>query len=239
MTDLGDTVPASESNTVPASESDTVDALRWQHLLALDRTIDHWYWRPGWRIGRRFYTWHLTFEDTPEVQRLATLYQSKIDLPFLDPVPLDGLHLTLQGIGFTDEVGHDDLAAMSAAAQVRCAELAPMELRIGPADADEQGVPLALRPWEPLRELRAALRHAIADVWGSERVPDAAEGFHPHITVFYSNAIADPTPLRERLTELRDTPPVRATIRRVSLIELGRDDKVYRWSTVANVALTG
>jgi hypothetical protein len=23
----------------------------------------HWWWRPGWRPGRRLYAWHLTFGD--------------------------------------------------------------------------------------------------------------------------------------------------------------------------------
>jgi hypothetical protein len=22
---------------------------------------DHWWWRPGWRHGRRMYYWHVTF----------------------------------------------------------------------------------------------------------------------------------------------------------------------------------
>ncbi|MDT5026262.1 MAG: hypothetical protein QOE61_2688, partial [Micromonosporaceae bacterium] len=32
-----------------------------------DDLRDHWYWRPGWSVGRRFYTWHLTFADQPDV----------------------------------------------------------------------------------------------------------------------------------------------------------------------------
>jgi hypothetical protein len=34
---------------------------------------DHWWWRPGWRPGRRMYTWHVTFGEAPEVQALAAV----------------------------------------------------------------------------------------------------------------------------------------------------------------------
>jgi hypothetical protein len=35
---------------------------------------DHWWWRPGWGVGRSFYTWHITFDDQPAVDRLAAEY---------------------------------------------------------------------------------------------------------------------------------------------------------------------
>ncbi|MGH3921873.1 MAG: 2'-5' RNA ligase family protein, partial [Pseudonocardiaceae bacterium] len=82
---------------------------------------DHWWWRPGWRVGRRFYTWHLTFQDQEDVHRLARVYQHRLDAPNLDLVPLRWLHLTTQGVGFTDEVSADDAARIVGAASARCA----------------------------------------------------------------------------------------------------------------------
>jgi hypothetical protein len=38
-----------------------------------DGVRDHWYWRPGWAIGRRFYAWHITFADQSQV---VALFQS-------------------------------------------------------------------------------------------------------------------------------------------------------------------
>lgn len=35
---------------------------------------NHWWWRPGWRSGRSFYTWHITFADQPEARRLHAAY---------------------------------------------------------------------------------------------------------------------------------------------------------------------
>lgn len=210
---------------------------RWDELMRLERTSDHWWWRPGWRVGRGFYTWHVTFDDAPEVQELAAYYQARLTLPFLDPVPADGLHMTLQGVGFTDEVGVDELGAITTEARRRCSALTPFALLLGPADADREGVPLRVVPWKPVEVLRDALREAIGAVWGPERVPEPAAGFRPHVTLFYSNAEADALPLRERLRALRGTAPVETTIRTVSLIRLNRDDRTYRWVTEEAVSL--
>jgi 2'-5' RNA ligase len=211
--------------------------MRWEEFQHLDRMKDHWWWRPGWRVGRRFYTWHLTFGDSPQIAGLAIRYQNAISLDFLDPVPLEWLHLTMQGIGFADEVSRRDLDAVVTAARDECAPLRPFDILVGPAYADAEGVPLAIEPWEPIEDVRAAIRRAIARVWGFEHVPEPEEGFTPHITLFYSNSQADPAPLHRALVTLPSTPPVRATVRAASLIELGRDEHVYRWSTIAEVPL--
>jgi 2'-5' RNA ligase len=210
---------------------------RWDDFLRLDRMRDHWWWRPGWRLGRSFYTFHITFDEDPAVRRLAATYHAALDLPTLDPVPLDGLHMTLQGVGFTDEVTDDEIAAITVDATRRCTAPRPFAVTIGPADGDPQGVPLAVRPWEPIRQLRSVLRDAISAVWGPDRVPEDAEDFRPHVTVFYSNADADPSPLRQALAALRSTPPVQASISSVSLIRLNRDQKTYKWTTAASIPL--
>jgi 2'-5' RNA ligase len=199
--------------------------------------IDHWYWRPGWHVGRSFYTWHLTFEDNADVQALAARYHQYIHLPFLDQVPLEWLHMTLQGIAFSDEVSDGDLNSIRDAAYDRCRQIQEFDLQVGAADADEQGIPLAIRPWEPVIDLRTALRAAITDVWGIDGVPESADGFMPHITVFYSNSAADPSPLRPLLAALRSTLPITTTVREVSLIKLNRDHKVYQWERIASIPL--
>jgi hypothetical protein len=86
---------------------------------------DHWWWQPGWRVGRSLYTWHVTFNDQPAVHQLAADYAPVLnDLPTLDPVPVRWLHLTMQGIGFTDEVDRADVDAITDAARDRCAAIA-------------------------------------------------------------------------------------------------------------------
>jgi 2'-5' RNA ligase len=227
-------------STIPGmpSREDEHYGQAWAALDALAETRDHWWWRPGWRIGRAAYTWHITFEDNPALAELAGTFQSSLRLPVLDPVPAEGLHMTLQGVGFTDEVSDDDIGAIVERARVRCARLAPFEVTFGPAYADVEGVQLRVEPWDPVEQLRLQLRAAIGDIWGEGQVPEITDGFVPHVTVFYSNAIANPEPMRERLRQLRDTrQQQRITIRRVSLIRLNRDDKIYRWTVAAAVPL--
>ncbi|WP_322767552.1 2'-5' RNA ligase family protein [Frankia sp. Cr1] len=199
---------------------------------------DHWWWRPGWRVGRSFYTFHITFDSTPDVVDLAGRYQRALTLPTLDPVPADGLHLTMQGIGFTDEVNRTDLDAIISAAQARCAWLAPFDVTIGPADADPEAVMLQVAPWAPVDELRAAVRAAIGDVWGEARIPGAAGGFTPHVSVAYSGADTSAAPLRQCLAGIEPV-SVTSTVVAVQLIDLNRDRRVYRWSTVASMPLRG
>jgi len=138
---------------------------------------DHWWWRPGWSQGRSFYTWHITFDGQPGMQQLADFYAPMLaNLPMLDAVPVKWLHLTMQGIGFTDEVDKADVVAIVKTAQTRCASLQPFTATVGPPYVDAETIQMRVRPTEPLIEARACIRDAIATVWGRDRVPEPAEG---------------------------------------------------------------
>jgi hypothetical protein len=80
------------------------------------------------------FTWYVTFDDQPAVRDLAAKVRERLaGLPGLDLVPGQWLHLTTQGIGFTDEVSEADLAAITGAARARLASVTPPEVTIGPA----------------------------------------------------------------------------------------------------------
>ncbi|MBI1757829.1 MAG: 2'-5' RNA ligase family protein [Actinobacteria bacterium] len=223
-------------STLSAEDQDLID--RWRRLETLDVLGDHWWWRPGWRVGRSFYTWHVTFEDDPTVADLAADWQAGLNLPGLDLVPADGLHLTMQGVGFTDDIDPTELSRIIDAARTRFSGLAPFTLALGPADADPEGIPLAVRPWHPVQHLRTTLREAIADVWGTGHVPEAADGFRPHVTLAYSSGGTPATDVRERLAALRKSiTPIEVIVRAASLIRLNRDEKHYRWTTEATIPL--
>ncbi|WP_433532989.1 2'-5' RNA ligase family protein [Micromonospora sp. CA-263727] len=210
---------------------------RWTAYEELSNLTEHWYWRPGWRADRRFYTWHLTFEHQSELHELVKRQQGHLALPGLDLVPIDGLHLTMQGLGFTDEVSDDDVDAIVAEARQRCATLPPLEFSLGPVDPDPEGIGLLVQPWEQVEQLRAAIREAIGTV--SHSVPEPADGFRPHVTIAYSSSSAPTAPIRNRLAHLRHLPSVNVTISRVPLIALRREGHAYRWTTVATVPLAG
>jgi 2'-5' RNA ligase len=205
--------------------------------VSQETTRDHWWWRPGWSLGRSFYTWHITFDNQPDIHRLIYSNAEAISkFSTLDPVSLNGLHLTIQGVGFVDEVDRPDIDRIIEAARAHCSGLEPFTLRIGPPHVDAETVQMYAQPIEPVVSLRLALRTAIGDVWGSQNIPESMDGFRPHVTLAYSNGIS---PISKIYDSLRTAgaPVGQASVSRVSLIELNRDHRRYEWTEIATVDL--
>ena len=203
----------------------------------VERMRDHWWWRPGWRVGRSFYTWHITFGNQPAVHQVADGYAPALDgVPTLDLIPPLWLHLTMQGVGFTDEVSRADADRIVGAVRAGCAVLAPFTVTLGPARVDAEALKLPVRPAEPVARLRGAIRSAIAKVWGDHNVPESADGFRPHVSLAYSNA-AGPSDLIARRLAAHPIISAEITVNHVSLIDLNRDHRTYEWTEVATATL--
>lgn len=198
---------------------------------------NHWWWRPGWEKGRRFYTWHLTFEHAPEVHRIAQAYRDGLaGVPGLDLVPNQWLHLTMQGLGFVDEVAEADVHAIVQAATTRLGGIAPFELKLDRPRITPEAIRWEATPAEPPAAARDAIRAAIGAVWPA--VPEQAEGFTAHVTIAYNNAEGPASPVQAALDAVAAAPAV-APIRSAELIVLGRDRGMYEWETFATVPLCG
>jgi 2'-5' RNA ligase len=155
---------------------------------------NHWWWRPGWSPGRWMYAWHLTFGGQTvaggvvPLRGVVAAYQARLgELPGLDLVPVEWLHVTMQDVGFADEVSEDDLARIAAAVRRRCVRLTPVRLTLGPAVLVGEGIWPRVSPTEPVRRVRAAVRAGVAEVWGASHVPKPASGFTPHVSLAYSD----------------------------------------------------
>jgi 2'-5' RNA ligase len=197
---------------------------------------DHWYWRPNWRPGRSFYTWHIVFPSDPVLLDLHAEYQSLVEtLPGITPVSPQWLHLTMQGVGFADKVPQADLDPIVDAARRRLEHFRPFEIRIGPAVVDAESLQLPVKPVDRMRRLRAQLRAAVTDVWGRDSVPELPE-LDPHISLGYWNEIAPAEPLRQRVNAL-DGGLAKTELTSVALINLNRDHNQYEWTTYARVPL--
>jgi 2'-5' RNA ligase len=197
---------------------------------------DHWWWRPGWSVGRRFYTWHITFEHSPNVHRLAATYrQALAGLPALDLVPDQWLHLTMQGLGFVDQVPEPDARAVVDAAAARLAQIPSFDITIDRPQVTPEAIRWEADPTQPVAEVRSAIRAAIADVWPS--VPEQADGFRPHVSIAYS---AGDVPARPVLETIATVPSSPATTRigSAELIVLHRDKRMYEWETFASIPLS-
>lgn len=194
---------------------------------------DHWWWRPGWRPDRRFYTWHLTFEGQEPLHRLVEAYQSALaDLDGFDLIPVRWLHLTTQGIGFTDEIGRHEADAIANEAAHSLRDLPAVDLTFHRPVARHEALAFPPHPAGAVHAVRAAIRDAIATVRGPDNVPEAADQFQPHLSFAYVNTDQPAEPVLAALAEV-DLPAVTVTVPAASLIVLQRDGHLYRWETLA------
>lgn len=198
---------------------------------------NHWWWRPGWRRGRRMYTFHITFDGLPEIGALASRVQARLArLSGLDLVPIRWLHLTTQAVGFADEVPDGDVAAVIAAARRRLAAITPPDVTIGPARIASEGIACGVTPAGALDNLRDSLRAAIGDARGPGSVPEDRK-WMPHVSLAYSR-VTGPADIYAEALDGEDS---HATVRiaAVQLIALDRGEHVYTWTTVADILLPG
>ena len=137
------------------------------------------------------------------------------------------------GIGFADKVSDGDLAAITGAARGRLAAVRPAEVTVSAPHAASEGVASRITPDGALDPARDAVRAAISDVRGQDKVPEAPE-WSPHVSYAYANADADGGPYDVALEGLD---PVPVIVTAVDLIRLGRDRHVYEWETIASLPL--
>lgn len=196
--------------------------------MADDDMADHWRWRRGWRPGRRKYTWYFTFDGRREVHDLAATYQARLGtLPGLDLIPARWLHLTAQGVGFTDEVSEQDVAALLDVSARRLMGFPAQPVTLGPARVTPEAILLDVAPAEGLAAIRHELRQAISDVLGQAGQTGGDE-WTPHVSVAYSNRTGPQAPYMAAIGGGETTQTV---ISVVQLIVLGRDHRLYEWTT--------
>jgi len=210
-------------------------ALEWDAFCRLESMNNHWD-RPGWSEGRRAYYWYLTVDDA-QVIELAARCQAELDLPYLDLVPLDHLHLTVKRLGFEDEIAAKDVTIAQAAALSAAKSIPPFALEVGPLAGSAGAVRLSVDPWRPVNQLRSALGDALKNTSRTPRTPPAAE-FRPHIGIAYCNAAVAARPLRNIIERLRPLPRVTVRIDHCQLVLLERRDHAYRWSLLDRIRLS-
>lgn len=192
-------------------------------------------------------TFHVTFRDEDaavdgavELRRVVGAYQAGLaGLSGVGSVPLESLHLTMQNVGFTDEISDDQLSAVAVRARAACASLEPFDLTFARALVLLEAVMLFPVPAEPVAQLRDALRAAISDVLGADAVADAPEqahGFYPHVSIAYATTEGSAQPYIDAVRAVRPE-PVTVRVRAACLIELHRDERVYQWRTRATIPL--
>jgi hypothetical protein len=183
-----------------------------------EQLANHWWWRPGWGPGTRFYTWHITVSDLPELRELVGRYKS-----------------ALRACSVVDLVPKERDAIVNAV-RSRLAELPTTPITVHEAVLHREAVVVPPTDPAPLAAIRFAIRQGIADVWGETRVPESATTFRPHVSAAYVNTASDPAPVRAALDAVRPD-LVTVTIDTVSLIVLNRDHGMYEWDSATPVRI--
>lgn len=203
----------------------------------LNHTRNHWYRRPGWASGRRMYTFHLTMEGAAEVHRAGSLVRPVLDrFPQIDPVPTQWLHLTMRGIGFTDEVSADQLTDVADEVFDGWSDHDKGELTFDSALLAHESVMLAAHQQAWLTDLDQLQRAAIDRVLGERDWAD----LWPHLSLGYANATMPIGPLIESLTPAFQALP--ATIDAtptLTLMRLRRRERLYCWEVLRQLRAPG
>ncbi|WP_328500869.1 2'-5' RNA ligase family protein [Streptomyces sp. NBC_00457] len=214
-------------------DPDVIAAHDWTAFSALDAMVDHWA-RPGWSDGSRAYYWMLTFPGHQELSALALRCQQALAPLGLDPVPTDGLHITLARVGAPDAVTAGQLENL-----VRSVEPtlpAPFSIRAIPLAGSRGAVRLSVGPWQPLLQLHAALTEAARTAGLTPKKPTAV--FRPHLSLAYNNRRRAAAPVVEPVALLRTLPPAELPVATVELVELRRDGRQYKWDVLHSQPLT-
>lgn len=195
---------------------------------------NHWWWRPGWHVGTRFYAWHITLDGQEDLHHLIDTYQEALK-PFstLDPIPRRWRHITLQGLGHVEDVSDQQRDDAVRAVSERLARLDPIESTFQHAAIFREAITLPPSNPDAYAHLRNEIRAGIAEAWGS--CPENADGFRSHVSAAYSNRNASSCRIRQALDEVGSRPAL-VEMGAVSLIRMHRDHEMYEWETIAHVA---
>lgn len=144
-------------------------------------------------------------------------------MPGVDVVPTEWLHLTMTGVGYAD-----DFDSSTPKEHVDSVFSATSSTSVGPLVFDrlfiyQEGVRFSAAS-PGLQELRTLQSDLVTAAGGPD--PDPDEVFYAHVSLsHFSREISEE--LLSVALDLADLRPVVVASPRLSLIELGRDDRVY------------
>jgi hypothetical protein len=179
-------------------------------------------------------------EDQPGVRQLVLDYQAALTrLRGLDLIPVRWLHLTMQGIGFTDEISHDEITAVTGALRDRFRTITPPVVTFNQPAVWSEAVVLPATPVDALRQLREGAYEAIQAVLGQDHMPEPPEAithYRPHVSIAY---VSNPGPAQPIVSALQRTrpEPVTTTIDSAPVLTFHRDDRMYEWTAAEHLPI--
>lgn len=209
-------------------------------MSATTHLVNHWTDAPEWFPGRALFACYATFDGDPELQALVRRYQGEVaDLPELDPIRPEWLHLTIQGIAFADQLRPGEQQRIAAAVAAGLAAVSPPVMTLQRPEYGRDGVYLPVRPSVPLAAARDAIRAelaAIRDPGLQYTLPGQDGAFDPHVSIAYANTEVAIDRISSRLDRV-SSPGLELSLRRLSLIMLHRDNHRWSWTDAVEVAV--
>lgn len=197
---------------------------------------EHWRWRPEWTPERPCLWWYLTFENHGPLHALhRRLGRSLRRSPELDVIPSRWLHLTVQEVGYADEVSDRELDAIVARADRAVSDLPALDLTLGPPVHLPGAVALSAGPPERVDEVRSRLREATGTV--REGATPRLHPVPPHVSLAYVNRDTGAADVTRPLLEM-PLEPLEARVSHATLTAVTRRDRHYQW-TARGVARFG
>jgi 2'-5' RNA ligase len=206
----------------------------WRHATEL---LHHWWWRPRWQVGTRFYAFHLAVGDSEDLANLVAQYQNAIqDIAGFDPIPREWLHITMQGLAFVDDISPEDLASVVKSTRAALTHVEPFSLVFDRPLIRPEALVLVPENVEALYDLRGAVQSAIETALGHGTIDLGSADYQPHVSFAYVNANQ---PAMKALSALEgvESVPVRFRVDEVPLIEMHRDNRMYEWRALESIRL--
>ena len=202
---------------------------------------DHWVPSQEWAPQRYLAACYLTLADGSPLLPVVAAYQRELSaLPGLDLVERRWLHVTVQGVEFSDRFDAVHMPAFLAALRDHLAELPPMHLVASEAVLGGSGIFLPLHPAEPVAEIQQVVRRLVRTHLGIEApyVLPGQDRWPPHLTVAYANAHIPAAEVLPRLEAVAHEPlPVRFD--RLSFLSLRRMPRSWEWTDEQSFGLSG
>lgn len=197
-----------------------------------DQQTDHWWWRPGWGVGTRFYAWHITLDGQDDLHQLIDRYQAALaDEAGLDPVPHQWRHITMTGIGHFEDVPEAQLREAVEAVREAVSSFGAIETTFGRAAIFKEAIALPPSNPEVFTELQNLAQQATAKI-----IPGADKhnpNFRAHVSTHYSNSEHPTADIRQALDAAEQSAPARFP--RLDLIRMHRDRRMYEWDQVTSI----
>ncbi len=163
----------------------------------------------------------IALDHEPAVAKAARQLQARLDFPFVNPVPRNALHITVQSVGNRDKLTVEQQAALAERAAPVLERLAPFDVTIGGANSFDVAAFLEVHDGGAIREARATLRAALpwlAEEGSDPLVSGDCDAFLPHVSIAYYNAEADAAGVVAALAPHRHDVVARVQVRAARLV---------------------